>query len=803
MTSVWWRWVGRSFELGSGARRIIEWHFAIGGGRSAALIMLAAIALCILAGWLYRREIPGQPIRRWTLTVLRGLFLLGLLVILLQPRIVFTVEQTVRRSLLVLVDASSSMTIEDPRTDDGDLVRAGIAMGSLEASRGLQQSIPPAFSEALAHPARAFLVKQALSTPTLDLLRRLATDQDVRPFRFSDRVTEAVGDAATWPAQLPADGRSTAIGDSLRELLTRTRGQPLSGIFLITDGANNAGVSPLLAADLASREKVPLFIWGVGLPAPRDIIVSSIYTQDVAFVDDPISVTVRVRSRQMAGSDANIILKLNDDEVARHPIHFGSDGIGDGEQVVQMEFTPKKAGNFKLTATIPPLPIEAVKDNNEQSTSLRVIDGKIKVLLVDDRPRWEFKYLQAMLLRDRRVDLKCVLQEADPGLSSTPGSIYLPHLPADKVELFQNDVIILGDVNLADLVHSQLDALKQFVGELGGGMVFIAGARNDPQSYFGTPLAAVLPIEPPENAPKVSDHSTPIHATLTAIGSTSHMLRLADTEEASDLIWSQLPPLFFDATVGRAKAGAQVLAVDPDPLKSSRGGKMPLIALQQFGAGQVLYVGTDNVWRWRKNVGDKYYTTLWGQIVQRLALPHLLGASKKTRITLDKKQYAAGERVTVYAKLFGDAFDPIATPTVAAGYQLAGTSQGRQAVVLNTLREQPGMYFGQFTTTTAGSYDFSIDNDRAVREPFDVIEPKLELGDTAMNEPLLRQMAQTSGGAFFKEEDLHRLPDEITRKSETARTTVDIPLWSSPAYFILLLLLITTEWIIRKVSDLK
>ena len=799
MTSKLWRFFGRSFELGGDARRVIEWHFAIRGGRFSALAVLIALLLCGVAAWLYRKEITDRPVRRWTLIVLRGLFLFGLIAILLEPRIVFTVEETVRRSLLVLVDSSSSMTIEDPRNDKTDQIRAGIATGVLDPTGGLQQSIPSSAGDALMHPSRASLVKAALANPKLDLLHRLSENQDIRPFAFDARVTEMSGDANSWTTQLRSDGRSTAIGDSLRELLARTRGQPLSGVFLITDGANNAGSSPSTAAELATRAKVPLFIWGVGLPAPSDIIVASMYTQDVAFVDDPVSVTIRVRSAQMAGSSAEVILKQNDTEVARQPIHFDADG----EQVVQMEFTPKQAGNFKLTATIPPLPIEAVKDNNEQSTSIRVIDGKIKVLLVDERPRWEFKYLQAMLLRDRRVDLKCVLQEADPGLSSAAGSIYLPHLPTDKAELFKNDVIIIGDMDVRDIVRSQLDALKQYVGELGGGMVFIAGLENNPQSYANTPLADLLPVEPAASSSKASDRVLPMHATLTAAGRTSHMLRLADTEEASEQIWSQLPPIYFDALVGRAKAGAQVLAIDPDGSKAAHGEKMPLIALQQYGVGQVLYVGTDDVWRWRKNVGDKYYTTLWGQIVQRLALPHLLGESKKTHITLDKKQYAVGERVTVYAKLYGNSFDPIASPTVTAGYQLAGTTQGRQSVQLNALREQPGMYFGQFVATAAGSYDFSTDSDPTVREAFDVVEPKLELGDTAMNEPLLRQMAQVSGGGFFKEEDLSKLPDEVTRKSETARTTMDVPLWSSPAFFILLLLLITAEWILRKISDLK
>ena len=60
-----------------------------------------------------------------------------------------------------------------------------------------------------------------------------------------------------------------------------------------------------------------------------------------------------------------------------------------------------------------------MKDNNSRAQRLKVIDAKIKVLLVDQSPRWEFRYLQAMLLRDRRVDLKCFLVEGDKAISRT------------------------------------------------------------------------------------------------------------------------------------------------------------------------------------------------------------------------------------------------------------------------------------------------------------------------------------------------------------------------------------------------
>ena len=114
------------------------------------------------------------------------------------------------------------------------------------------------------------------------------------------------------------------------------------------------------------------------------------------------------------------------------------------------------------------------------------------------------------------------------------------------------------------------------------------------------------------------------------------MLRLSDNDAENAALWSKLPPLYWVARVSRPKPAAEVLLVDPDPAKESRFGPMPVISVQQYGLGQVLYVGTDNTWRWRKNVGDVYYTALWGQIAQRVSLQRLLGISKRTQLTSDR-----------------------------------------------------------------------------------------------------------------------------------------------------------------------
>ena len=107
----------------------------------------------------------------------------------------------------------------------------------------------------------------------------------------------------------------------------------------------------------------------------------------------------------------------------------------DGEQIIAMKFIPQKLGDFTLTATIAPKPDEVVQDNNTSAPKhLRIVDGRIKVLHIEQTPRWEFKYLQVMLMRDRRVDYHCWLLEADAGVieRNDPSSPYVPGFPVRR-----------------------------------------------------------------------------------------------------------------------------------------------------------------------------------------------------------------------------------------------------------------------------------------------------------------------------------------------------------------------------------
>ena len=800
------------------ARASIEFRGALGwGGWLFWTSLLGAFVY-----WTYRLS----PVhlgrgRRLGLTGLRCLFLSLLLLLLLRPVAAFTVEGSVRRLLVVLFDNSASLKIPDPRVTPEDQKRAAIARGVLNPALGLNQPLAAADAQSVSRLTRLDLVRSVIENPRLDLLPRLGRQFDLAAYEFGQGVGEIAAGAtppgetngpsgatlaADWAGRLDARRNSTALGDSLREVANRKRGQPLAGILLITDGANNSGSPPLEAADRLKSEGIPLYAYGVGLTAPRDVIVGSLFAPEVTFVQEEMEVTVRVRGQGLAGEAATVKLQLGDLH-QEQPIRF----TGTGEQVVSFRIIPPREGEFELQASIDPRGDEAVTDNNSRKQRLKVIDARIHVLLVDEAPRWEFRYLQAMLLRDRRVQLKCFLAEGDPSISRTENSPYISSFPSRREELLKYDLVILGDLDPRFITPVQQEYVNELVSKFGGALLMVAGRRHTPQAYRRTGLYSMLPVEFEGASVDTSlpsgggDH--PIALELTGAGRSSPILRLDDNEARNREIWQQMPPIYWVSKVSRPKPAAEVLLVDPDPARESRFGKMPVVALQQYGLGQVMFVGTDNTWRWRKNVGDAYYTAFWGQLVQRLALPRLLGGNKRVQITADRQSYLAGDRVTLYARLYSTAFEAVQEPVVKGRFARraapGGAASPSTEVLLRPMADQAGLYRGEFIAGAPGDYQFTVDLDPNSPLDLSVVEPQFELGDTAMNEPLLRQMAQATGGAFFREEDLHRLPDLLSSKTEKVRSPLEVELWSSPLVFLFLLGVATLEWVIRKLSYLK
>ena len=764
-------------------------------GLVALVLVAAAIAY---AAFLYRRERSLPVGRRVLLGVLRAAVLGLVMLLVFEPILGLEMIVKLPRTVLVLLDTSESMGFHDPRQTETELKDAALALGKIpfeEASRALPEKV---ISE-VGGATRLDLAKGLLDNPNLKAFERLGQDFTVRYFGFGDHLEpttgkgEVVADALRRAAPM---AKVTRMGTAVEEAVSRSTGQPIAGVILLTDGASNEGLEPTAVAGLMRERGIPLYPIGLGLPHPLDVRLQGLLVPDTIFAKDRVPVRIQVASTGYAGRAANLTVSLDGKEVATKSVT-----LSNRPQFEELVFIPEeKAGSANLEVAIAELPGESTNKNNRVAKTVRVIDEKIKVLYVEGRPRWEYRYLRQVLLRDHRLDTQFLLTEGDRDLAASSPQ-YLTDFPEEAGKAFHFDLVILGDVPASYFSHTQLARMEELVQKAGGSFLMLAGTRYAPLTYMGTPIASLLPVNVRnEGWQSVDDAACPIIPTT---GAESAVMTLDVPKQRNQELWSLVRPLFKIPVLEGAKPGATVLA------ELARGGRSgepyPLIAWQRYGSGKSMFIGTDQLWRIRFKQGDKYHARFWGQAVQFLTLSRLLGENKRIQIEADSQDYRAGERVQVTANVLDEAYEPVKVPAYNVYLDRLEPAKETTPLRLESVPGIRGLFQGFVTPEQPGRYVIrAAPGDQAVSSAaeFAVKASSLEDLERAMQEDLLKKMAEVSGGRFFTVRDL---PDLVKTIGGDERTTVirrERELWDLPIVFGLVLALLTVEWLLRRRYDL-
>ena len=761
---------------------------------------LIVIGAALIAAVSYRRML-GRRSARVLLATTRALLIVLLAVLLAGPELVSWLWARESDRLLVLIDRSQSMSIKDMPGPPGPPGPAAPTAESISRDDALRQ--------ALTANAGLFQTEQFTKDRRVVWL-----GFDAGVFPVDAPVPGAGADGAD--SLPPPVGTSTALRTAIDLALRTAADRRICGIVLMTDGRSPQDTGDDLVQKL-NRRAAPVFVVPFGAEkSTLDLAIAQIDHPDKAFVNDIIPVTVQLHM-EPAGTPVDpdsVMVRLIDPQTGsvldeQHPadttltqpvrLSTTSKVVGPMTWRVELVYEPGTAG-----------PPELITENNQRPVVLELVDRPIRVLYVEGYPRWEFRYLKNLLGREKSIAASIMLISADRNFAQE-GDIPLTRLPDSDPEFEPYDVMIIGDVPAAYFSPRQLALMRRHVGTSGAGLLWIGGAQATPRTYDATDLAPTLPMRRPGavgpyQLPEVGLSLRPATPAVAR-----HLLPLRTLGGQADLSWpKQLPAVFWAQDIGELKPATEVLVEAGDDTEPT-----PIVTRMRYGAGQVVYIATDELWRWRYGSGGLYYDQIWTQLVRMLGRGRIQQNDQRARLTLSQRRANLEQALVVSLEIDDPLLLETQRKSIRVDVRNAADAEGAaleriELFLAPTDATSPAdgklHYKTVWRPANAGQLLLRVVEpalvDLDITQRIEVVRPDDELRHPRPDHQRLALLAQQTGGAVLAPDQLDELatllPDD---RAKTAQPRSE-SLWDSYLALFLVILLLTAEWIGRKVIRL-
>jgi len=737
------------------------------GSYLVVAVIAAALILLVALGPKYR-DLPRG--RRWVLIAFRVAVILLLAVAMLRPRWESTTTRPLTATVVLMSDATRSMN------------------AAAEAKSRWEEQVAALRG---AEPE----------------LAALADELEVKVYLFDTEANPAALDGGAIELPDAPTGDLTDYGSSLDDAIRRERGKRLAAVVLMGDGSQRT-YQPRVEMEQAARElaelQCPLHTICFGLARDasqsRDIAVENMLDHYEVSVKNQLVIEAALRVQGYVNKPIPVDLIVEDSGGNKETVTSALlTASQDGEQLrIEMNYVPKRPGQYKVTIKAQKQPGELVTKNNELTAFLTVRAGGLRVLYIEGSLRNEQKFIRRAINQSGHIDLDFVY--IDPR-TRQPNA-----WPVDLVKVIREneyDVFILGDVDSEALGKLNLDPLAEAVAE-GKGLIALGGYHAfGPGGYGSTVLADVLPVTLDrirQNFNNVIIEELHLPGPLQAVPtSDDYLVRLAAGDE-NLTTWQKLPALTGANKFAGRKGRSRVRLQTPEGV--------PLLVSGEYEQGRVLAFAGDSTWQWALHSDESqlHHRRFWRQIIYWLA--------RKTEeqdvwIKLDQRRFHPGARVTFTTGIESSTGEPVTDAVLEARVLLEDG-----AAIPITLTAGDGRFRGMFDQTKRlGDYTIEVVAKRngvefaTAQTKFLVFDVDLEMTNpVAQPEQLARlsKITEEFGGQLWGAEQLPsllksireqppKMEIEVQTKWELGDTWLDAWL-----YFLTIVTLLTGEWICRK-----
>jgi uncharacterized membrane protein len=256
-------------------------------------------------------------------------------------------------------------------------------------------------------------------------------------------------------------------------------------IVLFSDGRETKG-DLLAAAGLAKVQGVPIDVYPIGYRYDSEAIVEDIILPKTARMHETVNLRVRITgTTEIPGT---IFLSRNGDQLDLDP-DTASMGhhvlVKEGTNVFTVPVPLPRAGPQEFQARFEPDdPADDAIPHNNRAMGVTFVgsEGKVLILAPDLA---EAQQLDVLLANSRIATEIRTPEEA----------------PQTLTEFVGYDAVILQNVSAYAFSLSQMEAIRRYVHDIGGGLIMVGGPDSlGAGGWVGTPVEEALPVklDPPE-----------------------------------------------------------------------------------------------------------------------------------------------------------------------------------------------------------------------------------------------------------------------------------------------------------------
>jgi hypothetical protein len=741
----------------------------------------------ILCLWAYSTAFlkkPVPPRLRKGLFLLRLLFIIALLYLLTGPRLEREIEQIQMAHLAILLDDSESMNLPTEAPDGPT---------RLEAAKNL---LTPDWMQ-------QFSDKQL----TVSLWRT----SDLAPVRSVEDFQARAG--------------SSPLGQALSGLSDKFRQTRLAGIVLVSDGQNTEGPSP---AEIADSLEAPLFNLGLGPEqAEWQVTIEELIVPEQAFQDEIVPIQTVISQRGEKPADAGplkLSLRIDGRQVAGQELEFATGQLRmqwpyehrfeeTGPKTIQVIIEPEQG-------PARPIASEVRRAQWRSESVIQILRKKYQAVILSGRPGWEVKFLRRALEEDPRLEATLLWPKPDGSLAV----IRQEKIPGEEIEgsgsetgleaLFENpsidrlrqslssvDLLILSDLRMNSrgssspmLRGADIQSIGKWV-RAGGKLLILGG----PEMFAsgGSPFAPFESMLPVRLAEREDYRSVPVFLEVTEWGRRSEALTslVLAGEKA-------LPPAPTWNELGPAKLGTEVLLTNEE--------ESPLLAWHTYGEGRVMAAGPDSFWKLglpmtgsripEDSPGSSVLDNFWRESGRFLILGD---RGSGIRLYTDGSRYERGNTIRIWCRVSGNLQVENPEQRLVVEVKHEEERKSPETLFLDQNPLSPTLYEGSFRPQQTGAYLLKTAMNQITDEKkILVTAPRQEYRRLHQDVAQLQKAAAAGGGAYFALPDAGNIPQAVEYEPVTEKVTRSVFLGSSPWILMLLLLFLSSEWILRKQASL-